>query len=348
MPNSFWALFFGLSPNSSIDENVGRMVFDESKDPRYQGFSDFYDKRIKPQIFELELARTKCLRKFIVRARISVMFLALFFSFVAVLVLGGAITTGKDYFEASKIFGMILIGILLWLENASSFYRQEIKNKIFSEIFKFFSDVVYREEGSVSLEGCEKFLIVPTYDKCETQDMILGQYQGTDFCFQELKLLERCGTKICTKFEGVQFIFQFNKKFSGETIVRKNDGKIGNMMRGGHYDLEKVKLEDPEFAEKFEVHSTDQIEARYLLSVDFMEKLKSLGEFFESDEVEADFSENKLLIMIGKTEDLFEAESSVLKEVNLIKECEMVIQQMYLIFGVVEVLQINRNRSSIF
>jgi len=344
--NSFFSLFFGASLNSNINENVSRMAFDESKDPRYHGFSDFYNKRIKPKIFELELARIECLRKFIVRSRISVMLLVLFFIFVAVLFLGGAINRGKDYLEILKVLGIVLIGIVLWLDSASSFYRQEMKNKIFGEIFKFFADVVYTKEGSVSLEGCEKFLIVPKYDICKTQDMILGQYQGTNFCFQELELLEKHGTKTHTKFKGVQFIFQFNKKFSGETIVRKNNGQMANIIRGGHYDLEKVRLEDPEFEKMFEVHSTDQIEARYLLSVDFMEKLKSLGEFFDSEKVEADFFENKLLIMIENTEDLFETKSSVLTEVNLVKECEMVIQQMYLIFGVVEVLQINKKRST--
>ena len=37
--------------------------------------------------------------------------------------------------------------------------------------------------------------------------------------------------------------------------------------------LEEIELEDPEFMEHFRVYSTDQVEARYILSPSMMERL---------------------------------------------------------------------------
>jgi hypothetical protein len=51
-----------------------------------------------------------------------------------------------------------------------------------------------------------------------------------------------------------------------------------------------VKLEDPVFEKAFEVYSTDQIEARFILTPDFMERLIGLERTFKGRQVRCAFS----------------------------------------------------------
>ena len=79
-------------------------------------------------------------------------------------------------------------------------------------------------------------------------------------------------------FKGLFFSADFNKQFNGCTLVRA--GKAG-ILSGLFGNL--VKLEDPRFSQQFKVYSSDQIEARYLLTPRMMERLldlkDSLGSF---------------------------------------------------------------------
>ena len=68
-------------------------------------------------------------------------------------------------------------------------------------------------------------------------------------------------------FGYVDFPFEFKCAMSINTIYRKSGVK-----------LEKVSLEDIVFNKKFKIRSNDQIEARYILTPEMMEKLLALNE----------------------------------------------------------------------
>ncbi len=59
-----------------------------------------------------------------------------------------------------------------------------------------------------------------------------------------------------------------------------------------------VKLEDIDFSKDFSVFSTNQIEARTILTPTFMERMKKLKEIFKSNHVDVAFFENIALFAI--------------------------------------------------
>ena len=65
--------------------------------------------------------------------------------------------------------------------------------------------------------------------------------------------------------------FQMYNNFKCKTVVSDGTAKTKG--------LKEVILEDPEFKNIWAVHSDDQVEARYLLTVTFMERLKELNTF---------------------------------------------------------------------
>jgi len=85
-----------------------------------------------------------------------------------------------------------------------------------------------------------------------------------------------------SNFVGMVAVVGFNKSFNGHTIILPDlmEKKVGylaknlqalNIIRG-----QLVHLENPEFENDFVVYSTDQVEARYILSTSLMERISLL------------------------------------------------------------------------
>lgn len=72
-------------------------------------------------------------------------------------------------------------------------------------------------------------------------------------------------------FRGLLFSADCNKHFSGATFV--SAGKSGFLARRRR---SHVQLESPEFSRAFTVHASDQVEARYLLTPNLMERILEL------------------------------------------------------------------------
>ena len=105
--------------------------------------------------------------------------------------------------------------------------------------------------------------------------------------------------------------------------------------------LQRVKLEDIRFEELFEVYSSDQIEARYLLTAAFMERMLKLSELYGGKSIQFSFKDNQLLLAIPTKKDMFEACSFFRSNVNK-KKIDKVFEQFYTVFSVVDILKLNQ------
>ena len=70
--------------------------------------------------------------------------------------------------------------------------------------------------------------------------------------------------------------------------------------------MDMVILEDPIFGKRFKVYSSDQVEARYLVTPAFMERLYNLKTAFGSKNVKCSFYADTLMVSIATKKDLFE------------------------------------------
>lgn len=73
-------------------------------------------------------------------------------------------------------------------------------------------------------------------------------------------------------FSGIVATVKCNKKFSATTVV------VPVVETYKPYaGMQKVELEDPLFSKLYNVYSTDQVEARYLLTTSFMERMRRIS-----------------------------------------------------------------------
>lgn len=70
--------------------------------------------------------------------------------------------------------------------------------------------------------------------------------------------------------------------------------------------LDRVSLEDPKFSKKFDVYSSDQVEARYLLTPSFMNRFYNLKTVFGAKKAKCSFYGDTLMIAINTNKNLFE------------------------------------------
>lgn len=70
--------------------------------------------------------------------------------------------------------------------------------------------------------------------------------------------------------------------------------------------LNRVNLEDPKFNNKFDVYSSDQVEARFWVTPAFMERFQNLKTVFNAKKAKCSFYDNKIMIAIDTNKNVFE------------------------------------------
>ena len=151
--------------------------------------------------------------------------------------------------------------------------------------------------------------LLPSYDTRKFEDLIAGRRAEADFTMVECKLTEQQGSgknrRTVTKFQGLLFNIEYPERFLGRTIIARDKWwKRGK----GSGDLQRVDLVSKELEDAFTVHSTDQVEARTLLTPDRMERLLALERYFKGGKLRAIFEDGHMTIAL-EAPDQFEAGS---------------------------------------
>lgn len=154
--------------------------------------------------------------------------------------------------------------------------------------------------------------LVGDWDRSSFEDRLSGQRNGVDFEFYEAHLEERrtttdakgrTRTRWVTVFRGQCLKFDFHKTFYGRTLVTRDAGFFNRF--GGGRGMQRARLESPDFEKAFEVYTTDQVECRYILTPDFMQKLINLENTFRGKRLRCAFAWGEMLIAVEGA-DLFE------------------------------------------
>ena len=130
------------------------------------------------------------------------------------------------------------------------------------------------------------------------------------------------------------------KHFRGKTIIRKKYSYINSDKS------DDVILENSEFNRKFLVESTDQVEARYLITPIFMERLLKIAERYKINEFNISFERGNVNILIfGDEVDRFEF-TSPLQEIEdniAIKACRAIILEILDLISILETLKLDES-----
>lgn len=196
-------------------------------------------------------------------------------------------------------------------------------------------------EGESSIESTLQGELFQKFIGTEMEDFIQGTAKKITFKIHESILERRYPAFQEPSFEGLVIEIQFPKAFKGKTIVLKDEGRVGNFLTNENSkDLTVVHLEDPQFESIFQVYSNNQIEARFLLTTAFMERLIHLKEALSSETIQCEFRDKSLILAINSHKDLFEPRG--LSQTALqVEDIHQFLAQMDSIFKLIDVLKIS-------
>lgn len=158
-------------------------------------------------------------------------------------------------------------------------YRSRFKQDIVAEIFK----VVCPSAAYDSLQGVTKDVfdapgLFNTRGSFECDDRVRGRIGQTPFEASEVGRGYTTGSgrhaRSYTVFRGLFFHLDFNQRLSGVTLIDPEQADAHQI--GQREKLTLVKFDDPVFEKEFKVHTSNESEARALLTAAMMEQLLTL------------------------------------------------------------------------
>ncbi len=302
----------------------------EDLSEKLNGFNDYYERDLKEVLADIEIRRKKAFQNFLtagaIIALIAIVFLIL--------------TNANAPIVAIGIGGLI---VLAYFYSKVLNLRRRAKLSVLPIICDYL-EFEYSYAPRINLLAKFRGLaLIPSYDEEEREDEISGSLKEVDFWLQEVKLIEvkqeEDGESLTTVFKGLLCHFDFHKSFKGTTIGRKDFTALGNFFSGFTTSGERVKLEDPEFENKFEVFSTDQIEARYLLTPGFMQRVLDLLRIPDIKHVQFAFDDGKFYMAIESPKKFFEGGDVNLNEPEYVQN---IINDIALVFDVVRTLNLTQ------
>lgn len=122
-------------------------------------------------------------------------------------------------------------------------------------------------------------------------------------------------------YRGMFCWLNYKKKLEGHTVVLpcNQRAKLDRFTSFNFKEEQKVHLEDPRFTNQFLVYSTDQVEARYVLSTALMERVISLNEKFNQP-ILLSFQNQQLFLAVKNENGLFSFPSGKLNTIKAVEE----------------------------
>ncbi len=175
-----------------------------------------------------------------------------------------------------------------------------------------------REPGS-GFDLARSFRMLPRHDRSNFEDFWSGEIAGHPFELFEAHLQERRqsgkNSHYVTVFRGAIMRFGFGTPFHGTTLLAR-DGEFRRFIFGarkdsvtlGGIELGFANLAHPDFEDVFDLYSSDQTEARYLVDPVYCERLIAIEEAFEGSDIRTLFHGGEVLVVV-ELENMFESGS---------------------------------------
>ena len=314
-----------------------------------KSFDAYYEKVLRPKLVENDKIR----RRYFFMFLILVMMVVVFYP----LILWAVLSADNENLNVLGFIIGLSGGIIILLRSPIYFFNKKAKNTIMADFANFFGSFSYYHERCLPDELLQESELFKSYNSHKGDDYFCGTYKDVKITISE-ELLQKesvyfsetqnqFGEAISKQrhvkkkkiFRGICILLTMNKNFVGRTVVLKDKGlfNVFKQISG----LQRVKLEDMYFEDLFEVYSSNQIEARYLLTTAFMERMLKLTELYGGKSIQFSFKDNQLLLAVPTKQDMFEACSFFRSNVNK-KKIDNVFQQFYIVFSVVDILKLNQ------
>ena|SRR6218665_546369 len=247
----------------------------------------------------------------------------------------------------------------IWLGAVHSRFKKkfvfDFKSTVIPTVVRTVDErLVYDAHRGLMPEYHSSVLFPHRIDRLRAEDTITGTFGETRFSFGEIHTEYKTVSTDSkgnrreswhTIFQGLFFVGDFNKHFSGETIIDQDTmerslGKLGRKFQSWNTNRkgELIRMDNPAFEKQFAIYSTDEQECRYILSHSLMDRILQLNEKTKGA-INLSFRNSNVYIAYTFTQNLFEPRifSPSLK----MEDVQLLMNLIELMSGVVEDLNLN-------
>lgn len=222
---------------------------------------------------------------------------------------------------------IIILSFVVWQIFKKAF-EKKIKKEIMQKICQCCGQLDYTTNLKEPLNIAH---LAPNFKRSITDDIFYGKYKNVNYAIIEVELHQRIRDIDICLFDGVIIKFDFNKSFKGNTVILPK----AKLPVAPVSSLKLSAFEDVNFNKKYDVFTDDEVEARYLISPSFMEKLNNVKMSFHSDKISCSFYENHLLVGIHTKKDLFSL-GSLVRPVNDEKQFFQMFEEILSIIQLID------------
>ena len=308
----------------------------------FQSFAEVFETEIRPALQAREAGRTRAARR-AVQCRWAA-------GVIAVIAVLAGFTSGHAWIAIAG--GLLAAGVVAAGEYRLNQIARDAKALIVVPISERLGLSFTIAPGSVaSINRHKETGVVPGWDRARYEDLITGQRRGVDFELFEAHLEERrttrdsrgnTRTRWVTVFRGQCLRLDFHKTFYGRTLVTRDAGFFNRFAapRG----MQRAGLEDPVFERIFEVYTSDQVESRYLLTPDLMQRFVDLETTFKGGKLKACFDGGEVFITV-EGGNLFEP-GSMFRPLDCADRVRELLSDFNAVFNIIDEVTAGQNRAA--
>ncbi|WP_419769983.1 MAG: DUF3137 domain-containing protein [Candidatus Marinarcus sp.] len=229
-------------------------------------------------------------------------------------------------------------------------YRKSFKNKVIQPLIEAIHEgFIYIEDSHISEKIFNRSDLFSIPHVITGNDYVSGLVEGVKLQFSDLhaQKIKRSGKNVHheTIFQGLFILAEFNKIFKGKTLVLPDQAQslfgdlIGGWLQSNNINRDElVKLDNIEFEKNFVVYSTDQIEARYILTPALMERLLDFKRRLNHP-IYISFIDDYIHVAVYSNKDMFEP--TVFTSLLDYEVALEYIHHLHLAMGIVYELKLN-------
>lgn len=241
------------------------------------------------------------------------------------------------------VTGLIAGGFWFLARKVNKNFENRVKADVIGSFLSFFGDFTWSPDLKIEKYELEESKLFGGITKIDPDDYFQGTYKGLNIIISEVEIERGTGKQRVDVFGGVLVKLDMNKRVLSHTIVTEDVSwsKFSKyFLPTAFSNMDKTELEDVEFNKMFNVYTEDEVEARYILTTSFMERLKILKETYKADDIRASFKDNSLLIALCVSKDMFVL-GDVRKPVRDAGEVQTLFDQFASVLSIVDLLKLD-------
>ncbi len=307
--------------------------------PEVEGFQDYFEKAMYPSLMEMEENRVEAQKKSNRNALLAL--IPLLLAIAAFFALGFSIR--EDALAFFSVGALYIIVACIFIARPMRKVGTDIKTFLMDSICSFLKVDYSATDKDFPFKVFKDAGLLPGHDDRALKDHVYGIYKKIAFNLVECHLFktqthgssDSTSTSSETVYHGILITIDYPDPITGKTLISGDSGMFRNFFKGLFHG-QKIELGHSGLDDHYLIHTSDEEEARKLLSPRRVEKIMALVEHIGPCALEMAFMDGYLLLSVRIDHSHFAVTSH--NPATCTRTVGYIVQEICIIFDLIDIL----------